>query len=47
MLPLMMTMMVSDFLLVHFFVVLLDFDYVVEIVMVNDDDHVDLILDLF
>jgi hypothetical protein len=44
----MMTMMmVNDFLLVHFYVVLLDFDYVVEIAMVNDDDHADLMLDLF
>jgi len=29
------------------FLVLWDFDYVLEIVMVNDDDHVDSILDLF
>jgi hypothetical protein len=42
-----MMMMVNGFLLVHFFVVLWDFDYVVEIVKVNDEDHVDLILDLF
>lgn len=45
---LMMMMMVSDFLLVHFFLVLWDFDYALGIVMVNDDDHADLmILDLF
>ncbi len=43
----MMMMMVNVSLLVQFFWVLWDFDYVLEIVMVNDDDHVDSILDLF
>jgi hypothetical protein len=33
--------MENELLLVQFFVLLLDFDYAVEIGRVNDDDHVD------
>jgi len=40
----MMMMYVS--LLVLVYVILLDFDYVLEIGTVNDDDHVDLMMDL-
>lgn len=42
----MMMMMVSGSLLVQLFWVLWDFGYVLEIVMVDDGDHVDSILDL-
>jgi hypothetical protein len=44
----MMTMMmVNEFLLVQTFVVSMGFDYVWEIGMMNDDDHVDSMVDLF